>query len=142
MIPNKIKKILVPLDGSDNSFRGLDQGIFLARQCGATLTGIFVMNRNPLPSDGRIGVLEKEILQNAEKFLEKAKTRSAQHGIDFHKTIAFGEPGSVITHFAQSKNQSIIIIGARGLSGFKEKFLGSVSNYVLHKSKTPVLIVK
>ena len=142
MITNKIKKILVPLDGSKNSFRGLDEGIFLARQCGATLTGIFVLDRNPFPPNRRIGSLEKEILQNADEFLEKAKVRSAQNGIDFHKIIAFGEPGSVITHFAQTKKQSIIIIGARGLGSIKEKFLGSVSNYVLHKSKIPVLIVK
>jgi nucleotide-binding universal stress UspA family protein len=142
MIPNKIKKILVPLDGSKNSFRGLDEGIFLARQCGATLTGIFVLDRNPYPQNRRIGSLEKEILQSADKFLEQAKIRSAQNGIDFHKIIAFGEPGSIITHFAQRKKQSLIIIGARGLGGIKEMFLGSVSNYVLHKSKVPVLVVK
>jgi nucleotide-binding universal stress UspA family protein len=33
-------------------------------------------------------------------------------------------------------------MGARGLGAIKEAFLGSVSNYVLHKSKVPVLIVK
>ncbi len=142
MISNKIKKILVPLDGSKNSFRGLDEGIFLARQCGAQLTGIFVLDRNPTLIRRRVDSIDKEILQNAEKFLEKAKVRAAQNGIDFHKIVAFGEPGSVITHFAQTKKQSIIIIGARGLSGLKEQFLGSVSNYVLHKSKIPVLIVK
>jgi nucleotide-binding universal stress UspA family protein len=36
----KIKKILVPLDGSKNSMRGLDEGIYLARQCQATITGL------------------------------------------------------------------------------------------------------
>jgi nucleotide-binding universal stress UspA family protein len=36
----------------------------------------------------------------------------------------------------------MIVIGARGRSRAKEIFLGSVSNYVVHKSKLPVLIVK
>jgi nucleotide-binding universal stress UspA family protein len=43
MIRKKIKKILVPLDGSKNSMRGLDEGIYLARQCQATITGLYVI---------------------------------------------------------------------------------------------------
>ena len=35
MIKNKIKKILVPIDGSKNSLRGLDEAIYIARQCQA-----------------------------------------------------------------------------------------------------------
>jgi nucleotide-binding universal stress UspA family protein len=42
MIRGKIKKILVPLDGSKNSLRGLDEAIYLARQCQATITGLYV----------------------------------------------------------------------------------------------------
>lgn len=40
MIKTKIKKILVALDGSKNSYRGLDMGIYLARQCDTKLVGI------------------------------------------------------------------------------------------------------
>lgn len=36
----------------------------------------------------------------------------------------------------------MIVIGARGITGAKEKFLGSVSNHVMHKSNVPVLVVK
>ena len=36
----------------------------------------------------------------------------------------------------------LIVIGSRGMSATKEFFLGSTSNYVMHKSKKPVLIVK
>ena len=38
-----IKKILVPLDGSKNSLKGLNEAIYLARQCGATITGLCVI---------------------------------------------------------------------------------------------------
>ena len=48
----------------------------------------------------------------------------------------------MIVKFAKSLNYDIIIIGARGQSGIKDVFLGSVSNYVLHKAKSPVIIVK
>ena len=142
MISNKIKKILLPLDGSPNSFRGLNEAILLARSCVAKITAIFVMERIPDKDFRRIGTFEKNMLKNADKFLQKARIRAAQNGIDLHPVTAFGDPAGTIVSFAKNKNQDIIIIGARGLGGIKEKFLGSVSNYVLHKSKIPVLVVK
>ena len=44
--------------------------------------------------------------------------------------------------FANNKQFDIVVIGSRGMSSIKETFLGSTSNYVLHKSKIPVLVVK
>ena len=136
------KKILVPLDGSKNSFRGLDTAIYLARQSGATLTGMFVLPRNPDKKLSRLQYPEKEALKIADKMMERAKKRSAQNGIVFNKKIDFGDPAFMIVKFAKSLNYDIIVIGSRGQSGIKDLFLGSVSNYVLHKSTSPVIIVK
>ncbi len=136
------KKILVPLDGSKNSFRGLDTAIFLARQTGATLTGIFVLPRTPEKKFRKLGKPEKEMLKAADGVMERAKKRAAQNGIVFNKKIDFGDPAYMIVKFAKSLNYDIIVIGARGQSGIKDIFLGSTSNYVLHKSKAPVIIVK
>lgn len=137
-----IKKILVPLDGSKNSVRGLDEAIYLARQCGATLTGIFVLPRTPAKAFRRLQNPEKEALKIADKIMEKAKLRSAQNGIVFNKKIDFGDPAYMIVKFAKSLNYDIIVIGARGQSGIKDIFLGSTSNYVLHKSPIPIMILK
>ena len=141
-ISDAIKKILVPLDGSKNSFRGLDTAIYLARQSGATLTGMFVLPRNPDKKLSRLQYPEKEALKIADKTMESAKKRSAQNGIVFNKKIDFGDPAFMIVKFAKSLNYDIIVIGSRGQSGIKDFFLGSVSNYVLHKSTSPVIIVK
>ena len=136
------KKILVPLDGSKNSLRGLDTAIFLARQTGATLTGIFVLPRTPEKKFRRLQQPEKEALKIADSVMERAKKRAAQNGIVFNKKIDFGDPAYMIVKFSKSLNYDIIVIGARGQSGIKDIFLGSTSNYVLHKAKAPVIIVK
>ena len=74
--------------------------------------------------------------------MEKAKTRCAQNGILFHKKMFYGNEGPKIVKFAQNQKSDLIVIGSRGMSIIKEMFLGSTSNYVIHKSKTPVVIVK
>ncbi len=138
----RIKKILVPLDGSKNSFRGLDQAIHLARQCQATLTGLYVVPLPPPRTDYQLKDIEKYFLKNAAKFMANTKKRSAQKGILFYDKIVYGDEGQKITKFAKDKKFDLIVIGSRGHSGLKELFLGSTSNYVLHKASMPVLIVK
>jgi len=138
----KIKKILVPLDGSSNSFRGLDVAIHMARQCHATITGLYVLGiAKPRTSDS-ITPLEKILLDNAQKIMKKAKLKSAQKGILFFDRVSYGNEDKRIVDIAEKKNFDLIVIGSRGMGAAKEIFLGSTSNYVLHKSKKPVLIVK
>ena len=141
MVQSQIKKILVALDGSENSKRGLDMAIYLARQSNTKLTGIHVICKIPKEFQ-KLEYPEKPLLIEADKIMNYSKKRSAQNGILFEKKISFGDIGSEIIKFAKALNYDIIIIGARGMSNIKEIFLGSVSNYVLHKSKIPVMIVK
>jgi len=142
MIRKNIQKILVPMDGSKNSMRGLDEAIYLARQCHATITGLYVIPLAKPVTDSQISYLEKYLLNNASKFMLKAKTHAAQNGILFDNDIIYGDEGPKIINYANNKSYDIIVIGSRGMGSIKETFLGSTSNYVLHKSKVPVLIVK
>lgn len=142
MIKNKIKKILVPLDGSANSLRGFDEAIYFARQCQATITGLNVITVPPGIVLNR-KKLEYGSIKTVEMLMESAKTKAARHGVEFHyKIIKGADPGYDIVRYSKNHRIDLIIIGARGLSGIKETFLGSVSNYVLHKAKIPVLIIK
>ena len=141
----KIKKILVPLDGSKNALRGLDEAIYIARQCHATITALYAGHYpsgfvlHPL---GFIGI---DFKKEGKKILDPAKTIAAKHGILLiSKIIGGGDPGYEIVRFAHSRKNKfdLIVIGGRGLGSIKEVFFGSVSNYVVHKSKIPVVIVK
>ncbi|HLA22521.1 MAG TPA: universal stress protein [Nitrosopumilaceae archaeon] len=138
----QIRKILVPMDGSKNSFRGLDYAIHLARQCGATVTGINIIPFYPKSLLLTPISYEKEFRKNGKEIMEKAKVRCAQNGIIFYEKITDGHEAEEIVGFSSEKKFDLIVIGARGLGSVKEVFLGSVSNGVLHKSKIPVLIVK
>ena len=142
MIKNKIKKILVPIDGSKNSLRGLDEAIYFARQCQATIIGLHIIKMPPgiVLNKKR---LESGTIKSVELLMDAAKTKAARHGVELnYKIIKGADPGYDIIQFSKKHRNDLIVIGARGLGAIREAFLGSVSNYVLHKSKIPVLIVK
>lgn len=140
----KTKKILVPLDGSKNSIRGLDMAIHIARQSHGTITALAVKSVPGIYAIHPLGFLDFNSMAEVKKFLNEAKVRAAKKGIQVTTKALTGDPGYDIALFANDKKNRIdlIVIGARGLSSAKEIFLGSVSNYVLHKSKKPVLVVK
>ena len=145
MASAKIKKILVPLDGSKNSIRGLDKAISLARYCHATITAIYAKHYPPVFVLHPLGFIGIDFKKEGKKILDPAKTRAAKHGIRLiSKIIGSSDPGYDIVRHANNKKNKIdmIVIGSRGRSRAKEVFLGSVSNYVLHKSKLPLLVVK
>jgi len=140
----KTKKILVPIDGSKNSIRGLDMAIHIARQSHGTITAMAVKSVPGIYAIHPLGFLDFSSMTEVKKFLNEAKVRAAKKGIQLTAKALVGDPGYDIARFANNKKNKIdlVVIGARGRSSAKEIFLGSVSNYVLHKSKKPVLIVK
>lgn len=143
MIKKKISRILVPIDGSKNSVRGLEMAITLARQCEATITGVYSIYAPPHSEFKSVGSVEKAHNKEVEKFMEEAKLLAAQNGIVFNKKIMRGEIGYNIIKLARGKpNFDMIVMGSRGRSSAKEMFFGSVSNYVIHTAKIPVVVVK
>ena len=143
MIKKKISKILVPLDGSKNAFRGLEMAITLARQCGSTITGVYSIYAPPHSEFRGVGSVEKSLNREVKKFMGEAKTLAAQNGIVFNEKIMRGEIGYNIVKLAREKSKfDMIVMGSRGRSTAKEMFFGSISNYVIHTAKIPVVIVK
>jgi nucleotide-binding universal stress UspA family protein len=140
----KTKKILVPLDGSANSIRGLDMAIHIARESHGTITALSIKSMPGIYAIHPMGFLDFASMTDVKKTIESAKIRAAKKGIQLTGKALAGDPGYDIARFANNKKNGIdlVVIGARGRGSAKEMFLGSVSNYVLHKVKKPVLIVK
>ena len=114
MIRKNIKKILVPLDGSKNSMRGLDEAIYLARQCHATITGLYIIPIYPRNFADAIMPYQIHLTKSAKLFMSNAKQKCAQKGIMFKSKIIFGSPTSEINYQACTKKFDIIVIGSRG----------------------------
>ena len=142
MLKNRFKNILVALDGSINSTRGMNDAISLARQCNGSITGIYVLPA--FPAEPTISFSYRQYLVRvSEKFMSRAKTAAARHGIEFEeKIVTSNDIVNTISAFAKSDRSDVIVIGARGQSSPKSTFLGSVSNGILNSSRIPVLVVR
>jgi len=139
-----LKKILVPLDGSKNSIRGLEHAISLAKLADASIVGTHVSYVPGNLANPRQGFINQELVKEAKDHLDTAKKQCAESNIEFTSEIISGIPSTGIVNFAHDvKNKiNLIVMGTRGLSSAKEAFLGSVSHHVVHKSNIPVLLVK
>lgn len=137
-----MSKILVPIDGSPSSMRGLEAAAGLASGTGASvilLHSVYEPARNE--TGGAPGVSEEDgeriraMMSRAEALLEKA-------GVQYSKSVISGSAGHGIVRAAHAKKADMVVIGSRGRGVMREVFFGSTTNYVVHASKVPVLIVK
>jgi len=138
----KIKKILVPLDGTKNSFRGLNKAILVASYTHSPITGLYVIPFVRPARDVYFASYRQDLVKHAKKFMKKAKILSSKKGISFSEKIQWGNEGLKIVSYAENQRFDLLVIGSSGKGLAKRFFLGSTSNYVVHKSKVPVLIVK
>ena len=139
----KVKKILVPLDGSQNSMRGLKHAITLSKQTDRSIVGLHVRPTYLLASISRSFGVKSEMVKEGKLIMKKACQLARKNNIKFEEKLLDGVPGVKIVKFAHSKKNKIdlIVVGSSSKGISKEKYFGSVSNHVLNKSKIPVLII-
>ena len=123
-------KILVPVDCSKNSMRGVNFAISLVKSSGGTITGFYVQPPQG-STDSTLG-----------DFFKEAEIHAQRHGVSINNEISIGSAGPEIIDYANKNKFDLVVMGARGFSKVKKFFMGSVSNYVLNSSKIPVMIVK
>jgi nucleotide-binding universal stress UspA family protein len=138
-------KLLVPVDGSENSVRALEAAIFLSKKIDAHVTVMHVMEKPPTLYIHPQKELE-ELLQNyrneAEQILEKCEEIGNRNGVELQKVMIEGDVASKIIKFAEKELFDMIVMGHRGSGRFKEMVLGSVSEKVLRQAKRSVLIIR
>lgn len=134
-----IKKILVPLDGSTYSKKALNLAILMSKGKNTTITGIHIIHI-PIKFSSKI---KRQYDKNAAKIMKTASNAAKKAGVKFKERITInGYVGREIVNFAEGNQFDLIVMGSRGPNPIAEMFLGSVANYVVTKSKIPVLIAK
>lgn len=145
---DKVKKILVPIDGSEGAKKAVDDAINLAKLCKSEIDFVYVANVNgcvggyPLSdSDDYPNAILDDVIRIGKELLDGAKAMVPEE-IKVTTHCVKGEPEEQIIKIADEVTCDMIVMGSRGLSAFKSAFLGSVSQYVVEHAKCPVMVVK
>ncbi|HEV2876580.1 MAG TPA: universal stress protein [Nitrososphaeraceae archaeon] len=138
-------KLLVPIDGSDNSFRALDHAIFLSKKITARITALRVMEYLPLvyvQSQRTMDTILSKYLEESESILKKSIDIGEKKGVRIESKLMKGDAASNILNYSKKEDYDTIIMGRRGTGKLRQLVLGSTSTKVLNHSDCTVVIVK
>lgn len=154
----KIKKIMLPIDGSVTSMKAALIGTSLSRKYRSELIALTVLDLMSLPygyvltRSGLHDNILEEKRREAKKWLDEVEKSFVNGLIGSEVTEArfrseiIEDPSStvewVIINYAERESVDLIVMGTRGKSGFKRALLGSVASGVLSYAHCPVMIIR
>lgn len=145
---NDNKKILLTVDGSEQSFNSIRSAIKLFNLKDKEIS-IVSIKESPelLPMEATLDrnwldSIEKQQKIHAAKAINRAKSILEQEGVQTqNEAILTGNPAQKIIEFAEKEKTDLIIMGARTKTDLSKLLLGSVSKRVLENATSDVLIV-
>jgi nucleotide-binding universal stress UspA family protein len=92
-------------------------------------------------SKGYLDGIRGRLAKAAAELLESYRSQLDGSGLTVDVLATEGRPGSEIIKALESQDCDCAVLGQRGRGRIKRLLLGSVSDYVLHHAKRPVLLV-
>jgi len=139
------KKVLVTVDGSEQAKDAAKKAIEMSRELEGISFTLLTAVTPPVAYAGIYGVgwedtatLEnwgRETIRPCEELFEAAQ-------IPYESKVMIGDPASLIRQTAQDDGIDLIVLGHHGLGGIAGTLLGSVTFKTIHRTETPLLIVK
>lgn len=142
----QIKRILFPIDFSENSSKILPYVLSLAEKYQAVIYllhvvedfaqwGGFYVPHIPLRQ------YREEALKGAEMHLDRVCREDLQGCPNFQKRVVVGDPATEILKAVDMEGIDLVIMGTHGRKGMDLVFFGSVAENVVKRSSAPVLTV-
>jgi nucleotide-binding universal stress UspA family protein len=141
--------ILVPIDGSPTSARGLQEATQLAKQLGSRIRLVHVVTKALWVSPSVAAVaLDEAITQlhlEGETLLHDAAAAVRDAGVEVDERLveAFGDRvGEHVVAEAEAWPAQLIVCGTHGRSGVRRMLMGSDAEHIVRHSRVPVLLVR
>lgn len=139
-------RILVPVDFSDCSLKGLEYAKRLAKQFGAKLTVLnSVAFQYYITSDEYARYDLPLLMEQAEKAsrqeMRKLMETTDWDGIEVKPSLEIGHAGQQICARADEQKADLIVTSTHGTTGFKHILVGSTAEYVVRHATCPVLVL-
>lgn len=142
-------RILVPVDGSPTSRRGLDEAVRLAKVLNAAVRLVHIVDETALTMNpeaaSATAPLMAQFAESGKQVLVEAQALASAAGVQattsMHENIA-GRVADRILEDAASWPADLIVMGTHGRRGLRHAVLGSDAETVVRSAKVPVLLVR
>lgn len=146
-VPGKLSRILLAVDGSENSLMAARQVLALRSELrDPAALAVHLINVQRPASGDVTAFVDGKVLEeyHREKFeAATAQTRAAleEAGVTFETHYKLGIPGQTISDVARTLDADMVVVGASGLGSNAIARLGSVAVDTLEHATMPVLVV-
>lgn len=140
-----MKSILIAVDGSPSSLKGVEQGAALAKALGAKVELVNVLPPVLLPPGSYAEVITRLQAGNreaAQQVFDVAAKVARAAGVEVETVMLDGAPAEAIADLALAERVWGVVIGAKGHSAVSRVLLGSVADRLVHICSKPVLVVR
>lgn len=140
-------KILVPIDGSQNSLRAL-RHVLDHRSWYSQPLEVHLLNVQPPIVSGAVKMfippdqLHEFYEEQGQAALRDSRELLEKSGIAAHVRVGVGDPAAMVAAYAKDQGCALIAMGTRGLGSVGNMLLGSVATKVIHLAEGPVLLIK
>lgn len=144
------QRILVPVDGSETSKRGLQEALRLAQTLDASVRILHVVDEsgaimNTDVAGANVADLMERMAANGGEILHDAVEIAGREGVAAESALKENITGGIaecVLREAESWGAELIVMGTHGRSGLVHAFLGSEAEKVVHETRVPVLLVR
>lgn len=138
-----VKRVLVPVDGSEQAWTALDHATTEYPE--ADLTLLYVIDPMSAGTSGQVGDVSygEEWYETAEIRAENLFEAARERTDDgFETATTVGRPAHGIVAFAEDNPIDAIVMGSHGRDGVSRIVLGSVAETVVRRAPVPVTVVR
>lgn len=140
-----MRKVLLPVDGSDSAFQAALYLIDFVRRHGPV--EVHLVNVQPKPREWQTHGMEKEAIGDhlavdAHLALKPVLHVLNENDIACQTHTKLGDPAETLAALADELACDHIVMGTRGLGAISGIVLGSVTRKLLHLANVPVTCVK
>jgi nucleotide-binding universal stress UspA family protein len=141
------KRILVPIDGSDTANLGMREAIRLAKNTGAKIRLLHVVDEAVRLHYAEAPTYSIQLLRRLEKqgtrILEKGKREASKQGVDVSTSMdkKLAPVADTIVEGAKKWSADVIVLGTHGRRGFGRLVMGSDAESIVRTAPVPVLLI-
>ena len=138
-----VARIVVGIDGSETAYRAFQWAVDAGRVYQASVEvvhawGVLLTAAEPFgPVMFDVAPLADAARHMLDAVVESADTSGLPAPVT--RTLSSGNAAASILHAAERAD--LVVVGSRGLGGFKGLVLGSVSHHIAHHAMCPVVVV-